>query len=472
MIRIFARRSMHDIVSAIEHRKGPAMKKTLALTALTLAAATLTGCGGFQTASQGPAQLAIKGIHGSVFGGRQPVAGASLQIYQAGTTGYGTGATGLITSNQTTDATGQFNITGDYTCTAGTELYLVAVGGKPTPGVTNASSVLMAGLGDCTTVSAGIGLQMNEVTTVATVWALAPFMNPTLPATTVVNQTGAVTSAGINIGSPSATNLAAAFADINTLVNIGTGYAGATTPSPSVAVPTNEIYALANILAGCIDGDGTQAGCTQLYTYSTVSGSAPHDTYSAALSIARNPGNNAMNLLTLSNTFAPYATTLASVNDWTIGVAYTGSGLSSPSGVAVDATGNVWVTNAANNSVTELSHNGTVLSGANGFTAGSLNSPSAIAIDTAGNAWITNAGNNTLTELTSTGANASGSPFTGGGLNVPASIAFDGQGNSWIANSGANSVSEFSPTGTALSGASGYTSTGASTPIGVALNPR
>ena len=111
------------------------------------------------------------------------------------------------------------------------------------------------------------------------------------------------------------------------------------------------------------------------------------------------------------------------------------------------------------------------LSGTGGYSAGSFNAPSAIAIDTSGNAWIANSGNSTLTELTSAGTNATNSPFSGGGLSTPTSVAIDGLGNIWLANSGNNSASEFSSSGTALSGTSGYTATGLSTPVALAINP-
>ncbi len=63
-------------------------------------------------------------IRGSVHGGQQPVSGATIQLFAAGTSGYGTGATSLLTAPVTTDSGGNFTITGDYTCpSAASELY-------------------------------------------------------------------------------------------------------------------------------------------------------------------------------------------------------------------------------------------------------------------------------------------------------------------------------------------------------------
>ncbi len=61
-----------------------------------------------------------------------------------------------------------------------------------------------------------------------------------------------------------------------------------------------------------------------------------------------------------------------------------------PHSIAIDGSGNAWVTNSGNGNVTELSPAGTVLGT---FVAGS--SPFGIAIDGSGNAWVANQGNGT-----------------------------------------------------------------------------
>ncbi|MDA8027776.1 MAG: hypothetical protein M0Z25_02175, partial [Nitrospiraceae bacterium] len=74
-----------------------------------------------------------------------------------------------------------------------------------------------------------------------------------------------------------------------------------------------------------------------------------------------------------------------------------GSFFSSPTGIAVDTSGNVWVTDSTGNSVTEIPS-----STASSFTSTScsppsscptitgFNSPTGIAVDTSGNVWVTN----------------------------------------------------------------------------------
>jgi hypothetical protein len=355
-----------------------------------------------------------------------------------------------------TDQYGNFSITGLYNaCTSGSQVYFTATGGQPLTGTTNNALALIAGFGLCDNLTTSSFVTINEITTVGTIWALAPFMS------------------GTNIGAPSSNvaGLASAFSDIGTLVNIANGFANGN--STGVIRPTAELNTIADSIAGCVNTAGANStGCMNLFNAAPNPNSTiPGDTITAAINIARNPSRNVAAIIANASAFAVFSPTVTSANDLTLGVTYTGSGLSSPVAAAVDSTGNIWVANAGSNSVSEFAHTGTILSGTSGYTAGGLNVPSAIAIDTTGNAWITNSGNNTLTELSSSGTNVSGSPFSGGGLSSPTAIAFDALGYSWISNVGNSSVSKFSSTGTAVSGTGGYTVTGVSAPVGVAVDP-
>jgi len=406
------------------------------------------------TFSSTPGGITVAGLHGIAHGGQQPVANSTIQLYQAGTSGYGAGATALLSPAVLTDANGNFTITQTWHCTSGSQVYYTATGGQPLANTTNPSLALIAGLGLCDNVNASTYTDINEVTTVATVWALAPFMS------------------GSNVGAPAsnASGLANAFADINTLVNTTTGAANAS--STGVMLPTAEINTIANALAACVNTSGSAStGCSNLFHAAPNANSTlPTDTIMAALNIARNPSRNVAAIIGNASGFPQFNPAITSANDLTLAVTYTGSGLSGPSAVAADASGNIWVANGTGNSVTELSHSGTVLSGTAGYQPTGLSTPSAIAFDLNGNAWITNAGTSTVSELSASGANVGSSPFSGGGLSSPTGIAFDTLGNSWISNSGNSTISEFSSTGAPLSG-NGYSATGVSAPVGVAVNP-
>ena len=405
--------------------------------------------------------VAVQGgrISGNVHGGQQAVTGASVVLYAAGVTGYGSAATSLLTSATTTDGLGNFSISSKYTCPSATsQLYIVASGGNPGSGV-NANLAMMAALGDCQNYIGGSqNIVINELTTVGSVWALAPFM---------------AGPANIGVAASNLQGLSNAFADVKTLVDVSTGIAPGTALPSGTVVPLSELNTLANALAACINSTGGVAGdtsnCGKLFT-ATSQGIAPSDTLTAAMLIAQHPASGVAAIFALGSPASPFQPTLASApNDFTVAVNFTPGNMSGATAAAVDAVGNLWITNGGNNSVTKLSHSGAVLSGT-GFTAG-LNNPSAIAIDAAGSPWITNQGSNSVTKLTAAGAQAVGSPYTGGGLNLPRSISFDATGNAWIANAGNASVTELSSSGATISGSSGIAGAGLTQPIGVAVTP-
>jgi hypothetical protein len=322
----------------------------------------------------------------------------------------------------------------------------------------------MVGLGTCGGTDLNNFINVNELTTVASVWALAPFM------------TGI---ANIGSNSTNAAGIANAFAAINELVNTANG----TIPGPALplgaTLPTTEINTLADLLAQCINSGGGIAGdgstCGNLFKYAPNAGTVyPTDTITAAMNIAQSPGRNATKLNSLqapNPVFQPAFDVNSTVNDWTIAITYTGGGLNAPTSVATDAAGAVWVANGGNSSVTKLGPDGAAISSSSGYTAGGISSPSAIAIDTNGYAWVANAGNNSITKLSSDGSSGIAYSGSGTGLNSPASIAIDGSGNIWVANSGANPVSAFTSGGSALTG-SPYSGAGTGSPVSVAVTPK
>ena len=393
---------------------------------------------------------------GSVYGGQQPVPGATIQLYAVAATSKGA-ATPLISATVTTASNGTFTITGDYSCTGNPLVYIVATGGNPGGG-TNTALSLMAALGSCNNLTPSTFISINELTTVASVYALAPFM-----------------SGYTNVGAASsnATGIANAFQTVNSLVNTTTG----TAPGPGLpangTVPTTKLFTLADILSSCVNSTGTGAPCTSLFSAATPSGgAAPTDTIGAALNIATHPGNNVATLFNLTAASPPFPPTLTTApNDWTLAVKYADPSLNSPYGLAIDAAGNVWVTNESGASVTELSPVGAVLSGTTGFTGGGLLGPKGIAIDRSGNAWIANAGGSSVVELSPAGSVLSGTGgFTGGGIDAPVALALDSQTNVWVANFSGNSVTVLTSTGSPFA-ASPFTATGAiANPTGIAID--
>jgi hypothetical protein len=130
-------------------------------------------------------------------------------------------------------------------------------------------------------------------------------------------------------------------------------------------------------------------------------GAPPTDTATAAINIAHNPGANVASLYGLQPTAPPFSPALtAEPNDFTLGIQFTGGGIYEPTGIAIDASGDAWISNQAGfngvsdvfGSVTKLSSAGVFLSGAEGYTGNGIRSPEGIAIDISGNAWVTTIG--------------------------------------------------------------------------------
>ncbi len=124
-----------------------------------------------------------------VHGGQNPIVEAHVYLYAANTTGYGNASISLLqpTSGTVEDINGnyyyptqsggKFNIAGDFTCpSAGSQVYLYAVGGDPGLGDgTNSAIGLMAALGTCGALSSDPYVVINEISTVATAYAIAGF---------------------------------------------------------------------------------------------------------------------------------------------------------------------------------------------------------------------------------------------------------------------------------------------------------
>jgi hypothetical protein len=181
--------------------------KSLPITLLSFAAATLavtgiTGCSGigsasFPDAAPNPAQVPVGTIQGSVYGGHAPLIGAHVYLLSPGTSGYGSQASSLLCATltgsaqtscdsslslnasdpnipttwyyTTTDATGAFSLTGDYTCTAGNPVYIYAYGGSPTyPSAGNAFSI--------STIN--VESRTNGNTTYTILFTVDPAVNP------------------------------------------------------------------------------------------------------------------------------------------------------------------------------------------------------------------------------------------------------------------------------------------------------
>jgi streptogramin lyase len=428
------------------------LRPTTIFGGLTLTALALSGCGISTVAPPSSVQGAT--LQGRVRGGQQPVSGASIVLYAAGSAGDGLGATNLLSPHiVTTDANGNFAISGDYTCPAPTtQVYIVARGGNPglTPGTDNPNLVLMAALGNCVNLTTSTNIVIDEVTTAASAWALAQFLGP-----------GAIAGST----STNATGLGNAFAIANNLVNTTTGFAPGSTLPAGAVTESAKLNTLANALASCVNSAGGSA-CTPLFSAATTSGTAPADTLDAALNIVRNPGSNITGVFNVGAPDGPFQPALsAKPNDWTMSITYGGctpacGGLNTPQSLAIDSAGDVWVANYNGGTVSKFSPTGTPAS-STGYPGTGLDESSGIAIDASGNVWVTNyqsphasSHHGSVSEFSPAGLELTGYGYTGGSIYDPLAVATDSSGAIWVADYGGDSASLLSGSGSTISGSS------------------
>ena len=261
----------------------------------------LLGCGTDKPGHLTP--LGQAGISGHAHGGQQPLAGASVQLYAVSSNGDGTPSPALLNTPALTDAAGGFSMT-SYTCPAGNPfVYLVARGGNPglAGGTKNNAAGLMAVLGPCQSVSASTYVQMNELTTVASVWSLAPFMS---------------SYKAVGSGAADAEQLANGVASANQLVNMATGEAPGTSLPAGASVPVAVLNTLANLIAACINSPGGHSGdgsvCGNLFALATNNGVPPTNTVDAMLNIAGHPSTNTSAQFQLISSYTVFGPGLSS----------------------------------------------------------------------------------------------------------------------------------------------------------------
>ncbi len=135
----------------------------------------------------------------------------------------------------------------------------------------------------------------------------------------------------------------------------------------------------------------------------------------------------------------------------------TNASLAYPDGVAVDATGDLFIADNLNERVRKVSTNGTITTvagnGALGYsgdggpaTNASMHFPDDVAVDTSGNLFIADTGNRCIREVSTNGTittvagngtpgfSGDGGPATNANLNAPKGVAVDNSGNLFIAD--------------------------------------
>lgn len=143
----------------------------------------------------------------------------------------------------------------------------------------------------CGSLTASTPIRINELTTVAAVWSLAPYMN-------------SYSSIGSDAGD--ATAILDAFTLASYFANTSTGTVPGSAVPAGWTVPVAQINTLADFLASCVD---TACG-TSFAAATPAGGTAPVDVIGAGRDIANNATVNITPLFGLVTDSAPYQPTL------------------------------------------------------------------------------------------------------------------------------------------------------------------
>ncbi len=433
--------------------------------------ALLAGCpANSSSSSSASAMPGARGaaLSGTVFGGRQPVVGSAITVYMAGTGG----TPAPVIATATTDARGNFTVA-SFSPVPGTGaiVYVTAAGGDGSGSGSSNTAILMgtvAGVCEdygCTNLS---NVNVNELATTAMVYSMGGFTSITGTSVNVAvqgNDTNAV--AGLTNAVNTFANLVnpANGTDRVPGTNDGSACTGSGEPVNCMALET--LNTLANIVATCVNSPSAGVGaCTGFFNATTTSGgSVPGNVFQALYNVVTDPGVRGAGtaLFALNPLTKIYNPGLdAAPNAWIVALNYTDNGLNNPAGLAIDASGNVWLTNTTDDTISKFGNDGTALGN---FTDSNLNGIHDIAVDLNGDVWVTSKADvlgllgGSISKFSNDGGYIG--TYTGGLIGIllkignPQGIAVGPAGNVWLPSSGLLSLllptlASFSTAGTQL----------------------
>ena len=453
-----------------------------------------------------PSEMTIQSMSGVVHGGQSPIQGAVVNLYHTSATATAYGQAGVYIGTATTDAGGNFTVSPSATsgnCPSGTYAYITAAGGYPSgsSSLANNSTLLMAMLGDCSTITSATTVVINELTTIAAAYALSGFITTSAAASLFVANVGAPAANRAAIGSATPTSLSGlghAVVTAKAMVNPFNGQPNPTTAASSGgvtvagSVPVVELNTLADIMASCVNsttsgatGSTTSNACTLLYAATpSIAGSTPTNTLQAFVNLARNPASAAamsgtVGLFSQISSTPPFVTALTTApTDWALAICYNASTasaltLAKPYWLTLDANDTVYVGGSAVTTTTPalfgLSVYGNTVPLFGSMAAGTATR--GIATDLLGNVWVDNNGTGLYRFSLSAGGAPAGTFTT---LASATPIAIDAANNVWVGHavSTVANVDEFAynSTTTSWGTTANYTALTAANTYGLAVD--
>jgi hypothetical protein len=337
-------------------------------------------------------------LEGQVLGGGAPIARASVALFAASS------AAPAQLARTETDAQGRFTISYTRPQSSDAILYLVATSGEP---AANRGSGNNPNIALLTVVGATPPpkVVVNEMTTVASVWTHAQFLDGTA-------------IKGHSLG------LKIAAGNVPNFVDLQTGGWGATIQDPlnSGQTPTMANFAtLADLLSACATRVKADA-CGKLFAAATPpKGNPPTDTLTAAQSIARYPWYQTERLFALLDEFyaVPEGKNLRAVpfmpylsvppSAWVLPLKFDGGGYRAGGKAMFDSEGNLWVGDNFTigwqgrdalwqGNATKFAPNGRPLSPiTTGYFGGGMQGGTfGAAVDTKDNAWLSSYGGKSI----------------------------------------------------------------------------
>ena len=390
----------------------------------------------FMTAVFAAPANAAESINGQVLGAGAPITNSTVTLWAASA-----GAPKQLAQVRTS-ADGRFAISAAEAPGNDSSLYLIAKGGIPAANKAkgdNPAIALIAVLGS----KFPANVTVNEMTTMASVWTHAQFLNGT-------------TIQGHALG------LRIAAGNVPNFVDLATGGWGEAIQSPlnGGQTPTMANFAtLADVLAGCVTRV-TAGACSNLFSASTgPNGAAPTDTLTAAQSIARAPWYQPQRIYGLLRQFyqvspanhmlaVPYMPYLNwEPSAWVLPLKFDGGGYRAGGKAMFDSEGNLWVGDNFSigwqgqdslwqGNATKFAPSGKPLSPiTTGFTGGGMEGGTfGAAVDAKDNVWFTTYGSKSIAVF-----DKNGKPLTppeginfGGRLGLMQGIIVTPSGDVWV----------------------------------------